>query len=273
VNALIGRIISSEVKGAIPLVTGKKAKLSGAPDAPRLVPIPAKGLTEEELLAILLKVQEKERKAEEGKAFAYTYTTKTDMDDVAKRISEAYRAFSAARSRDQYDSEPENLLWKSWELFMHTNALNPTIYPSLRRMENEVVSMTSWMLSGDVNVAGSLTSGGTESVLMAVKSYRDRAAHARPYIKNFNMIASQTVHPAFEKAAHYFNVEIIHVPTTSDLRMDVSAVRKVINDSTILIVGSAPQYCHGVVDPIRELAAIAEERGPFYFNNYERTRI
>jgi sphinganine-1-phosphate aldolase len=125
--------------------------------------------------------------------------------------------------------------------------------------------MSAWMLNGDKHVAGSLTSGGTESVLMAVKTYRDRALHARPHLKNLNMIASQTVHPAFEKAAHYFGVEIIHVRTTEDLRMDVKEVERVINSNTILIVGSAPQYCHGVIDPITKLAKIAEDRGAFTF--------
>ena len=122
------------------------------------------------------------------------------------------------------------------------------------------------MLNGDKDVAGSLTSGGTESVLMAVKTYRDRALHSRPHLKNPNIIASQTVHPAFEKAAHYFGLEIIHVKTTDDLRMDVREVERVINSNTILIVGSAPQYCHGVIDPITKLAKIAEERGMYLWS-------
>jgi sphinganine-1-phosphate aldolase len=85
---------------------------------------------------------------------------------------------------------------------------------------------------------------------MAVKTYRDRAQALRPNITRPNMIAPITVHPAFEKAAHYFGVEIIHIAVDSTCRVIVSEVKKAINRNTILLIGSAPQYCHGVVDPI-----------------------
>jgi sphinganine-1-phosphate aldolase len=85
---------------------------------------------------------------------------------------------------------------------------------------------------------------------MAVKAYRDRAKALRPNVTRPNMIAPITVHPAFEKAAHYFGVEIIHVAVDSTCRVIVSEVKKAINRNTILLIGSAPQYCHGVVDPI-----------------------
>lgn len=125
-------------------------------------------------------------------------------------------------------------------------------------METEVVSMTLSMLNGNPNCAGSLTSGGTESILMACKTYRDRARALYPHIINPNMVAAQTVHPAFEKAAHYFGIEIIHVPVNeSDARMNIEATAKAINSSTILLVGSAPQYPHGVIDPIEDLSALA----------------
>ena len=98
-------------------------------------------MTDIELLGVLSRLQINEKKAEDGKAFAYTYTTKKDMDVVSKRISEAYRSFSDVHPSDLQDDNRRDILWKSWELFMHTNALNPTMYPSLRRMENEVVRL------------------------------------------------------------------------------------------------------------------------------------
>lgn len=85
---------------------------------------------------------------------------------------------------------------------------------------------------------------------MAVKTYRDRARKLRPHVKKPNMIVATTIHPAFEKAAHYFDVEIIHVAIDGNCRVIPSAVERAINRNTILLVGSAPQYCHGVVDPI-----------------------
>ena len=250
-NTLIDLVITREVKSSLPGITG-----SASSDGKRLLPIPEYALTEDEVLEVLSALKAKEQKAEDGKAFAYSYTSNKDMADMSRRVSHAYEMYSK-----EDNSEETRVLWKSWELFMHTNALNPTMYPSLRRMENEIVSMTSWMLNGDENVAGSLTSGGTESILMAIKTYREWAKDCRGYLPNPNMVVGQTIHPAFEKAAHYFNIEIRHVRLTEYYRVDVNAVRAAIDKDTILIVGSAPQYCHGVVDPIEELAALATEKG------------
>lgn len=207
-------------------------------------------------MLILTKMHEKETAVEEGKAFAYAYTTNRDMSQLVKTMSYAYKqCFENSGSKI---IELDELLNDAWEKYMHTNALNPLIYPSLRKMENEIVSMSTAMLNGDANCAGSLTSGGTESILMAVKTYRDRARAAYPHITTPNMIVAQTIHPAFEKAAHYFNVEIIHVGVNaSDARINIDEVRRAINNSTILLVGSAPQYCHGTIDSITELSDLA----------------
>jgi glutamate/tyrosine decarboxylase-like PLP-dependent enzyme len=110
-------------------------------------------------------------------------------------------------------------------------------------------------------LAHSLTSGGTESILCAVKAYRELARSKRPHVRTPNMICPVSIHPAFEKAAHYFGVEVIHVGLTADCRVDVAAVAAAINSNTILLVGSAPQYSHGVIDPIEALAVVAKARG------------
>ena len=144
---------------------------------------------------------------------------------------------------------------------MHSNALNPMMYPSLQKFETEVCSMATWMLNGAPTCAGSLTSGGTESILMAVKSYRDRARKLRPHITRPNMVLPTTIHPAFEKAGHYFDVEVIHVPVGADCKVDMAAVKAAIDSNTILLVGSAPQYCHCVIDPIEALGDLAITKG------------
>lgn len=153
-------------------------------------------------------------------------------------------------------SEHHKIIEEASVLFMHDNALNPSVFPSLRRMENEVVAMCLGLLHGPEGSQGCLTTGGTESVLMAVKTWRDFAQAARP-----NMVACQTVHPAFEKAAHYFGVEIRHAPPAADLACDVQAMAALVDSQTILLVGSAPQYPHGIVDRIEELAEFALRRG------------
>ena len=144
--------------------------------------------------------------------------------------------------------------------FFSENALNPIAFPSLRRFEAEVVRMTATMLNGDSNVAGTMTSGGSESILMAVKTYRDRARQLHPEIKRPEMVLPVTAHAAFLKAGHYFGIEPVLVPLEDDLRVDVSAMRTSINPNTIMLVGSAPNYPHGIIDPIEELGTIALDK-------------
>ena len=151
------------------------------------------------------------------------------------------------------------LLHDAFFKFFSENALNPMAFPSLRRMETEVVSMVADLLHGP-DAVGSMTTGGTESILMAVKTAREFAAQTRG-ISQPEMILPDSVHPAFHKAAHYFNVKPVVVPVGADYRADVAAMRAAITPNTILLVGSAPSYPQGVVDPIPEIAALAEEHG------------
>ncbi|MBI2605395.1 MAG: aspartate aminotransferase family protein [Deltaproteobacteria bacterium] len=157
--------------------------------------------------------------------------------------------------------EHYEFLKKAHNMFFSENGLNPGAFPSLKRFEAEVVSMACDLLGGDADAVGNMTSGGTESILMAVKTYRDRARAQRPEIKQPEAILPMTVHPAFEKAMHYFDVKPVHVAVREDFRVDVEAAKKAITKNTILIVGSAPQYPHGVIDPIAELAAVALTNG------------
>jgi glutamate/tyrosine decarboxylase-like PLP-dependent enzyme len=144
--------------------------------------------------------------------------------------------------------------------FFSENALNPIAFPSLRSFEAEVVRMTATMLNGDNNVVGTMTSGGSESILMVVKTYRDRARDLHPEIKRPEMVLPVTAHAAFLKAGHYFGVEPVLVRLADDLRVDLSAMRTAISPNTILIVGSAPNYPHGIIDPIEDLSEIALKR-------------
>jgi glutamate/tyrosine decarboxylase-like PLP-dependent enzyme len=146
-------------------------------------------------------------------------------------------------------------------MFFSENGLNPMAFPSLKKFEAEVVSMTASLLGGDSETAGNMTSGGTESILMGVKTAREWARAHRPAVTNPEMILPATAHPAFEKAAHYLGVTPVHIPVGPDFRADVSAARAAITPNTILMVGSAPSYPQGVVDPIAELAQAAREHG------------
>ena len=151
------------------------------------------------------------------------------------------------------------LLKDAYTMFFSENGLNPMAFPSLKTFEAEVVAMTGALLGGDEQTAGSMTSGGTESILMAVKTARERARASEPAILMPEMLLPTTVHPAFKKAAHYFGVEPVQIPVLADYRADVEATRAAVTPNTILIVGSAPSYPQGVVDPIEDLAQIAME--------------
>jgi len=107
---------------------------------------------------------------------------------------------------------------------------------------------------------GSVSSGGTESIMLAMKTYRDWA-HATRGITRPEMVAPTSAHPAFDKAAHYFGIKMVRVPVGADYRADVKATRKALTRSTIVLIGSAPSFPHGVIDPIEELSELARQRG------------
>ncbi len=157
--------------------------------------------------------------------------------------------------------EHHAFLERAHNLYFAENGLNPMAFRSLKRMEAEVVQMAAGLLNGPPTCVGTMTSGGTESVLLAVKAARDRAKRQRPWVLRPEIVLPRTAHVAFDKAAHYFGVELRHVDVGEDFRADVQAMRKAIGRNTILVVASAPQYCHGVVDPIEELGAICSDKG------------
>ncbi|TYL51379.1 aspartate aminotransferase family protein [Nocardioides sp. BGMRC 2183] len=141
--------------------------------------------------------------------------------------------------------------------FAGSNGLDPTAFPSLLTMENELVGVAANLLDGPDSVVGTLTSGGTESCLLAVQAARD----GRPDLARASLVVPDTVHAAFHKAAHYFGMEIRVVPTGPDHRADPAAMDAACDASTVLVVVSAPSYAHGVIDPVTEVAGAAAARG------------
>lgn len=143
--------------------------------------------------------------------------------------------------------------------FQSANALNPAAFPSLRTMQSEVVAMVSGLLGAPPDAAGFMTSGGTESILLAVKAARSRGRErgvAAP-----EMVLPTTAHAAFEKAAAYFDVRSVRVPVGDDFRADPRAMADATSADKVLVVASAPAYPQGVIDPVQDIAALAAERG------------
>jgi sphinganine-1-phosphate aldolase len=188
-----------------------------------------------------------------------------DRAEVIEQIEEM-----AARERDRwqdgfasgsvYSGDPEHIefLNRVYAVTSQANPLHADLWPSTVKFEAEIVAMTANMLGGVPGVCGTVTSGGTESILSAMKVYRDRA-YARG-ITEPEMIIPSTAHAAFDKASDYFRITKITVPVGPDGRADVAATEAAITPNTAVIVGSAPCFPNGLVDPIEELAALAAAR-------------
>ena len=166
------------------------------------------------------------------------------------------KAFSLVYNVDDHDHE--ELIEQVALRYLHDNALNPFKYPSVLQMELDVIAMACQMLGTEPN-AGSMSSGGTESIFLAVQVARDHAKATRG-ITDPQLLCATTAHPAFAKAAKYLGFEQVLVPVGDDGRADVEAMTAAITDRTALVVGSAPCYPFGVIDPIEALAAAAAER-------------
>jgi len=169
----------------------------------------------------------------DGRCFTLAYSISPDVLALAE---EAYRRYSGE------------------------NALNTSAFPSLRRMQQEVVDIVAGWVHGDDSTAGFMTSGGTESLVLVVRAAQKRAEREGRNLTNMNMVLPTSAHAALEKGADYFGVESRRVPVTTDWRADVEAMQSAIDDETILVVGSAPSYPQGVVDPISDIAALAVEK-------------
>jgi sphinganine-1-phosphate aldolase len=145
-------------------------------------------------------------------------------------------------------------------LFCVSNPMHPELFPYVRKMEGEVVSMLINIFNGNSNCCGTISSGGTESILLACKSYRDRGRDLYN-ITTPEIVAPTTIHAAFHKAAHYFGMKLILVDIDEQSGLvNVDDMKRAITRNTVLIAASAPNYPHGIIDPIEELASIASER-------------
>ncbi len=158
------------------------------------------------------------------------------------------------------DEDYERFLGEAYQSFASANALNPGAFRSLKRFESEIIAAVAGLLHGDDQVCGVLTSGGTESCLLAAKTYRD-VARAKRGVKRPSMIVPASAHVAWFKAAEYFGIEAKRLALDDSLRADASRLEAMIDRDTVMILGSAPGYPHGTIDPIAAMGEIAARRG------------
>jgi sphinganine-1-phosphate aldolase len=193
-----------------------------------LLQLPPHGWAEDKLFPALVKLRGAEKDFREGKAFGGIYC---DDKKLKAAINRAYCEFS------------------------DSNGLFPNVFPALKKFEIDVVRMTVGLLHGGNAVQGVLTTGGSESILLALKAYKERGA-ARG-IEDPEAIIPISAHPAFAKACNYFGIKFVAAQTRPDGRVDVDDVRRLITSNTIVIVGSAPSFASGAIDPIGALGRLA----------------
>ncbi|MFZ5718637.1 MAG: pyridoxal-dependent decarboxylase [Pseudomonadota bacterium] len=155
--------------------------------------------------------------------------------------------------------EVEQVQKEAYALFQSENGLGPAAFPSLKRMEEEVVGFGLSLLHGPEAAAGAITSGGTDSITMAVKTARDHARKVRGVTGPLNLVLPRSAHPAFDKACAVMEIEVRRTPL-ADYLADPKAMAAAADGSTVMIVGSAPNFPYGLIDPIGALSDLAIER-------------
>ncbi len=155
--------------------------------------------------------------------------------------------------------EVEQVQKEAYALFMSENGLGPAAFPSLKRMEEEVVGFGLSLLHGPDEAAGVITSGGTDSITMAVKAARDYARKARGVTGPLNIVLPRSAHPAFDKACAVMEIEVRRTPLV-DYLADPAAMAAAVDTATVMIVGSAPNFPYGLIDPIGALSELAVAR-------------
>ncbi len=199
-----------------------------------------------------------------------------DRADILKEM-ESIAATETPRWRDGFlsgavyngDAGHVDFMNKVYALTSQVNPLHSDVWPSATKYEAEIVSMVADMLGAGPNnrqagpgeqICGAVSSGGTESILLAMKSYRDRARAERGE-RSPELVVPSTAHAAFDKAAHFFRIKLKRVPVGKDFLADVKAMKAAVTKHTVVLVASAPGFPYGLVDPVEELAAFAKKRG------------
>ena len=142
-------------------------------------------------------------------------------------------------------------------LYYSENAHGTAAFPSVARLQSDVLDWLLGLVGAGPLADGCLTASGSESILLSLKAARDWARARRRDSFTPQFIVPQSAHPAFEKAAAFLDLEIVRVPLRKDFRADVDAMASRIGPRTIGLAGSAPQFGHGVIDPVTEIAELA----------------
>jgi sphinganine-1-phosphate aldolase len=208
------------------------------------------------------------------------HATATVLERIAMRMPEQGTPWADLRMEIQHAQSQDIAKWRTgrafgvaygvsdellevieqtYSMYVLENARHHHAYPSLKRFEDDVVGMTADLFHGE-RAVGNFVSGGTEGIFLAVKTARDKARHEKN-VTSPQIVVPATAYPIWWQVGHYLNVKVVTIPITAEFRADIGAMRSAIGKDTILIMGSAPGYVYGVMDPISEMSDLAEEFG------------
>ena len=197
-------------------------------------PFPERGLSKSEVLARVESFRETGWDWKGGRVPIFVFHADDDLLEISRR------AFDA---------------------FFSENAQGVAAFPAVAEMLDGITGAALSLLNAPEGGDAIMTSGGTESIFLAVQCARDRVRASRPKLRQGKIVLPWSAHPAFDKAARYLDLTVVRVPLRDDFTADVMALAAAIDDDTVMVVGSAPSFPHGVMDPIAEIAAIAERSG------------
>jgi sphinganine-1-phosphate aldolase len=200
--------------------------------------LPKEGSSAEQILSNLQSFKSQDVPWATGRAFAYVYEPPADAKAV---ISQAFVSY------------------------LSENVLDPTSFPSLLKMERDVISIVANVLGGDSQTVGNITAGGTESIILALKSARDYFRDKKNPTATPEVILACTAHAAFFKACHYLGLKPVLVPVNpQNFQIETDKIAALINENTAIIVASAPNYSHGVADDVVAIGQIAKQYNIFF---------
>ncbi|XP_034943725.1 LOW QUALITY PROTEIN: sphingosine-1-phosphate lyase [Chelonus insularis] len=209
--------------------TFEKEALERVENMPFICELPNQGLNHDEILEHVKKcVQLGKYKWENGKVSGTVYR---NDEDLLKLMADVYGLAS------------------------YTNPLHPDVFPGICKMEAEVVRIACNLFHGDDQTCGTMTTGGTESIILVCKAYRDYAREVRG-IKNPEMIIPVTAHSAFDKAAQFLNIRVRTVPITDEYEVCIDSMKRAISRNTIMLVGSTPNFPYGTMDNIKDISEL-----------------
>ncbi|MDP3749550.1 MAG: aminotransferase class V-fold PLP-dependent enzyme [Phenylobacterium sp.] len=173
------------------------------------------------------------------------------VDDVRAHWNRAFRP----------PADVQAVATEAYMMFMSDNGLMSLRAEWMGRFEDEVIEMCVGLFNGPADATGTFTSGGSESIYSALHAMREWAREKYPHITAPEIVAPYSLHPAFSKGAHYFDLKLVRTPLGPDRRGSVEAMTAAITPNTIGMAASAPCWPYGLYDPIDEIAAVAHERG------------